>query len=335
MSDSMSNQSASRNLFRIISAKSVRFGALAGFCPLVIAVLSASFTGCNADPGARREIQLLRAEILELEDRYYSLKSRCGDVADTNSTISADTYYCDDCGAWHEYGSTFNHSPSLEIAPGDTPIEITDPDSPEPIELDVPLDATQTGSRRPLNSSGQDYAGMLLDEIDHAGERELSTTLIDGESELRAHPVNNDDDPEPDGLMLSLPVDEQYIAPERLQVSLMDPSLSAGSQRLGLWEFDRVKVQRGVRSYRGKMEMRLFVPWNNAPEPGTPLVVFIRQETANGRFADISTDVAWNSTPSKSSFEKEQIAELKGVEPTSERQNSEKSSKNSRWRPQR
>lgn len=38
-------------------------------------------TGCRIDPNAEREIALLRSEILDLEDQYYTLRSRCS-VAD-------------------------------------------------------------------------------------------------------------------------------------------------------------------------------------------------------------------------------------------------------------
>ena len=33
-------------------------------------------TGCRIDPNAEREIALLRSEILDLEDQYYTLRSR-------------------------------------------------------------------------------------------------------------------------------------------------------------------------------------------------------------------------------------------------------------------
>ena len=42
---------------------------------LIVGVLLS--TGCRMNPRAEREIALLRAEILDLEDQYYSLKSRC------------------------------------------------------------------------------------------------------------------------------------------------------------------------------------------------------------------------------------------------------------------
>lgn len=49
--------------------------------------------GCRIDPSAEREIALLRSEILDLEDQYYSLKSQCGTTAENN--IDGDIQYYD------------------------------------------------------------------------------------------------------------------------------------------------------------------------------------------------------------------------------------------------
>ncbi len=46
--------------------------------------------GCQTDPQATREIALLRAEILDLEDQYYALKSEHEDVINTLRAIEGD-----------------------------------------------------------------------------------------------------------------------------------------------------------------------------------------------------------------------------------------------------
>lgn len=45
---------------------------------LFITLAAGLLIGCNADPGARREIALLKAEILDLEDNYYALLEETG-----------------------------------------------------------------------------------------------------------------------------------------------------------------------------------------------------------------------------------------------------------------
>lgn len=45
---------------------------------LLVLLLSTISTGCRIDPNAEREIALLRSEILDLEDQYYTLQSQCG-----------------------------------------------------------------------------------------------------------------------------------------------------------------------------------------------------------------------------------------------------------------
>ena len=41
----------------------------------LLTILCALALGCNSDPNCRRETALLRSEILDLEDKYYLLKS--------------------------------------------------------------------------------------------------------------------------------------------------------------------------------------------------------------------------------------------------------------------
>lgn len=59
------------------------------FCLLIIFSLMA--IGCNSDPRCRRETALLRAEILDLEDKYYLLKSENESLL-ASQGISSETY---------------------------------------------------------------------------------------------------------------------------------------------------------------------------------------------------------------------------------------------------
>ena len=55
-------------------------------------------TGCRVNPRAEREIALLRAEILDLEDQYYALKDRCGSSGvSTSDEVIYDAAMIDDC----------------------------------------------------------------------------------------------------------------------------------------------------------------------------------------------------------------------------------------------
>ncbi len=50
---------------------------------LFAVVVMVALAGCNADPGSRREIALMRAEIIELENRYAALQAGTGRAPDT------------------------------------------------------------------------------------------------------------------------------------------------------------------------------------------------------------------------------------------------------------
>ena len=90
----------------------------------IIIALAAVTLGCRAtDSSSRREIALLRTEILDLEDQYYALQSRCADHGMVDNAITSgyvDQYYpgdvqyagsavghatCADCGN-PVYGAT-------------------------------------------------------------------------------------------------------------------------------------------------------------------------------------------------------------------------------------
>ncbi len=60
--------------------------------------LSLLAVGCNADPRCRRETALLRAEILDLEDKYYLLKSERDALASGQPASIQSTEYYDDNG---------------------------------------------------------------------------------------------------------------------------------------------------------------------------------------------------------------------------------------------
>ena len=60
------------------------------FFLLTLAIfVTVPFSGCNSDLKCRRETALLRAEYLDLEDKYYSLLSQSGSTATSSNAISA------------------------------------------------------------------------------------------------------------------------------------------------------------------------------------------------------------------------------------------------------
>ena len=99
---------------------------------LLLGLFCIAAAGCNADPRCRRETALLRAEIIDLEDQYYALKSRHEAAESELSTFrkgsgvtyGTDVFYEDD--VFYDNGG----SPTIysEIQPGEyAPQEYIDP----------------------------------------------------------------------------------------------------------------------------------------------------------------------------------------------------------------
>ena len=81
-------------------------------CLSILLVLTIS-SGCRIDPNAEREIALLRSEILDLEDQYYTLKSQCegGGIVEAGGIIQEDIQY-------YDAGQNTEYYPQGEFVPG-------------------------------------------------------------------------------------------------------------------------------------------------------------------------------------------------------------------------
>ncbi len=282
--------------------------------------------GCNADPGARREVQLLRAEILELEDRYYALKHRSGDAANSpGNPASANTnYYCEECGTFHNgnsgggnsggtvgagtpfsnFESTPNYLPNKSSPSSEIQIENSQPapqnTSPEPIEIDIgdsqgkvnarPAPNRQVDRNSNVNDSSapdlfdrdSDFLESLTEDTSQVGQNAKSASFNGDNVEFKVQAISNDSDTQPDGLMVSMSNTKYYVDVLRMEVSLMNPQLPRGQQRIGYWNFDPSQVNRSIRDIRGKQELRLFAPWQTMPSGSEALVVFVRIHTSDG-----------------------------------------------------
>ena len=99
---------------------------------LAVALILLAIAGCSTDPRARREIALMRNEILDLEDQYYSLKAKYRDETGHEpdfSSASGDGYsyttedsntdgICAQCGQVHnptiEYDHPLIYEPTID-----------------------------------------------------------------------------------------------------------------------------------------------------------------------------------------------------------------------------
>ena len=135
---------------------------------LLIIGLCLVAVGCNADPRSRRETALLRAEILDLEDKYYLIKSeRDAAVAQLNTFQTGGEIIYESAGTpiYNQYDANNVTSPTNAIplgsgvAPsgGQDPIQIDleEPDSFFPTDPANPAELPEPGRAFPGDSSSR------------------------------------------------------------------------------------------------------------------------------------------------------------------------------------
>ena len=115
--------------------------------------------GCNADPRSRRETALLRAEILDLEDKYYLLKSERDLAVAELSTFQGgfsegEIIYESAAGTpiYSEFESNIVTPPADQI-PLDTGIPAIDPNDPIQIDNNESDGFFSNGSNEPCRTS--------------------------------------------------------------------------------------------------------------------------------------------------------------------------------------
>jgi hypothetical protein len=252
---------------------------------LVAIVILTAFTGCNADPGSRREIALLRAELVDLENEYYALKSRCGDAGEE---MSADAL-CDESGtvisgdeSWPDDSYPANGSrlrvpdsspasdPSFQSPPsGQAPAQ-----DPAGVAVPEEIDVSPAAPLPEDSGSSGQTSSTRSGQPSQAPPAEV--LFVGDETRARDH----DGDGKPDGIeagFVLLDTSGKVISgPARLVFSLMDDALPSGQQRLGLWEHNQdSNTSSGAVTATGET-LRVFLPWQGAPPEHDELWLFVR-----------------------------------------------------------
>ena len=272
---------------------------------LLIIGLCLVAVGCNADPRSRRETALLRAEILDLEDKYYLIKSeRDAAVAELNACQTGA------CGGEIIYGSAGTPiysqqdnstviSPTNAIpldtgVPATSPtdpiqIELEEPDSFFPTDPSSPAELPEPNQVLPGGSSGTRLNGPESDsDIKSVAEIVINRRQSQGQ--------DVDGKPGDEGLNLLIQPKsfsgETVLQAGELTVSVIDPAESAEHQRVGLWKFlpdeTRLFFANHDRSSRGIL---LHLPWDQSTPRNRELVVFVRFKTADGRQLETSSNI--------------------------------------------
>jgi hypothetical protein len=229
-----------------------------GYLAAATLVFVSGMVGCQTDPRARREIALLRSEIVALEDRYYALKSRCGEVDGE--------VYEDGSGVEIEYGPGEN-DPNLEMTPGSNSIQsepqanphTTEPSirQPQQEELKLELDEGQS-NEIPATEKKENQSSM---RARRGAPVKTTATSRRAQQDLQFQVIGQDTDGDliDDRMQIQIELDPS-LPPQDLHVSMLDPQLPSGQQRIGNWRFGREAIRKFDSSVLTSRTLKLPIP---------------------------------------------------------------------------
>jgi|GEM_PF-5757327 len=278
---------------------------------MLLAAIALLAMGCNADPGARRELALMRAEIQDLEDSYYRLKSQYGDVSTTDpvrrstSGIQWTEDYSGNRIEYPESGEVIyegDYSPSAapqfgtpKTEPVRQPAINPAPKTPEEIDISPAVDNNQsiinrssprTRSASSSNRTAEEQAQKT------AGEDPADLDLIAEQTV----PVDTNGDGKPDGIQATFSLRDQsgktLSEPAKLIFSLLDPALPSGKQRIGFWEHSSGADANTLSLAPEGNPEQVFLPWQSGIPSNSDLLLFVRHTRDDGTALEGSTSIA-------------------------------------------
>lgn len=285
--------------------------------------------GCNADPRCRRETALLRAEILDLEDKlafatagsYYDgeVISSPGEVIISDSMVDSGSQIIYESEV--PYSSTTTLHPPMElevqhqIFPDSMPGSTATPSQPVEVdEFNIEIDSPELPEKLKLpNTNGS--------KIRRPGTRQRERSLPETEITLDDSPVELDIDfadeatefiteiivnrhasvgQNVDGRTgdegLNLLVQPRtadgtvHVVAGELSVDLIDPKASPDEQAIGHWQFLPAETELFFASDRQQGEgILLHLPWEQNLPTHHNLVVAVSFTTPDGRLLSTSS----------------------------------------------
>jgi hypothetical protein len=309
--------------------------------------------GCNSDPRCRRETALLRAEILDIEDKYYLLKSqRDAAIAELNADGKTDLaqrifpqVYLDDAGTTYENGVIYDDDMIYDGVPfDDSPANTIPIDAPEnripresiesvPSQDSIPSPDSIFGtsnSRRQRRAPESNLAKSGAARSSTLVKTNSANTGVTGITIHRGETRGQDIDGKPgdEGLRVLIQPKsasgETLLEPGQLTVSVIDPDATSANQRIGLWKF--LPEETALFFTEGSSPtdgILLNLPWDQATPRGKQVVVFARFQTEDGQRWETSAPIRitpWTEkTPDSAPVDGKQslIADWKNQDPSS------------------
>ncbi|MCH2179526.1 MAG: hypothetical protein MK106_12055 [Mariniblastus sp.] len=271
---------------------------------ILICLLGLSSIGCKTDPRATREIAVLRSEILNLEDQYYSLKSQYRQVADDLRACKGEPATD---GPYYDDSLPFNNRNSLPFC--DDPVSTYDspmlPDTgSRTIQYREPNVATQSEELPPPNKAGQSDSTkpnkdnntqgstwtpndeIRLEGSDMSGQFRQASTFTEevasvaiSESATRGEDLDGIAGDE--GLVVLIqPLSRSGRAIRTtgdLTVTIVDPQETGDRQEIGTWQFSAEEVPNFfVKKDLVQQGILLHLPWDFRTPRNQTLVVSVQ-----------------------------------------------------------
>lgn len=264
-------------------------------------------TGCRVNPRAEREIALLRAEILDLEDQYYALKSRCQGADDSNS--NGNVFYestiidenCSDCGPNTVYYDRHpNHSSAPSVIEDVESEDLNSNDFEDLEEIDQLID--DPAGLESIDSGAARGSSTRLQIVPHADERlpkkvsypRNSGTIPADRNAVTSIVINRqisrgedlDGKPGDEGLSLLLqPIDAQGNVRKsagHITVRVTESRSPNVERQIGLWQFTPEEAKSFfVKDEYAQQGILLHLPWDNLTPKGNQLNVLVRFTHSN------------------------------------------------------
>jgi hypothetical protein len=298
----------------------------------ILSLLTLLSLGCGAtSPRVRREIALLRGEIVDLENQYYTLKSMYRDETGREPDFSSygmtegksrnwrngpgATRHCLECGQVHDPQMDYDHPLRLNgsarsenfepvpadgsrlLQPGESEFEQLDDPVIEigPEEVPLPSDGQSRGFRQPAEqvSSGERNNGKQA--LGNRSAVAKGDGLADFEIDTSAtNGFDQDGIPGDDGVTVRLLTDFGNQADRRigeLTFSVIDPDQPQATQRLGLWKYSPEEASQLLRSAGGKSTLEARLPWQKGSAQHENLLLFVRVRASDGRILERSASI--------------------------------------------
>lgn len=249
------------------------------FTLLTICIITSVAIGCNSDPRGRRELALMRSEIMDLEDKYYALKSRhertlkelgeCRGVPVESidpglSIVESSSYYVEPGNDCDEF--------SIDLAPDQT--ILTTPHSQPKLREPTPASSGEFSLESPARlPTHRQQADELVTEI-YINPRHTSAKNVDGQAG-------------DDGLALLLQprsaAGKSVSVSGAVTIGFIDPAAASGKQRVGRWTFTANEMDLFAVPNHGQPGFLLHLPWDTNAPRNNRLVVNVQFVTPDGR----------------------------------------------------